>query len=56
MNAAGHANDGVMVLVPLGVAIVIGVILCGGPSEALDAANALLRELVHAAAGLVTTR
>jgi hypothetical protein len=45
-----------MVLVPLGVAIVIGVIVCGGPAEALDAANTLLREIVHTAVGLVTTR
>jgi hypothetical protein len=53
MDAAGYGNDEVMVLLPLGFAIVIGVILCGGPAEALDAANALLREIVHAALGLV---
>jgi hypothetical protein len=53
MNTAGHANDGIMVLVPLAVGVVIAIILFGGPREALDALNAFLREIVHAALGLI---
>jgi len=56
MNTGGDANDGLMVLAPIGIGMVIAVILLGGPAEALDAGNALLHELVHKALELVTTR
>jgi len=36
-----------MVLVPVGVTVVIGVILFGGPAEALEAVNALVREVAQ---------
>ena len=56
MNTGGHANDGPMVLAPIGIGIVIAVILLGGPAEALDTANALLHEIVHKTVDLVTGR
>jgi hypothetical protein len=47
MQTSGHGNDGLMVLVPVGVTVVIGVILFGGPAEALEAVNALVREVAQ---------
>jgi hypothetical protein len=36
-----------MVLLPIGVAIVIAVILFGGPAEALDGVNEFLRDVAR---------
>ncbi|HMF99214.1 MAG TPA: hypothetical protein VKE96_33170 [Vicinamibacterales bacterium] len=56
MNRGGYGNDGLMVLAPIGIGIVIAVMLFGGLAEALDAANAVLHEIVHKTVELVTTR
>jgi hypothetical protein len=55
MQTGGHGNDAVMILVPVGVSIVIGVILFGGPTEALEAANDIVREIVYHATEFVSS-
>ena len=47
MEKSGHGNDGVMVLVPIAVTIVLGVAALGGPSAALDALNRLIGSVAH---------
>ena len=47
MRTSGHGNDAPMVLIPFGVAIVVGVILSGGPTEALEMVNELARLIVQ---------
>jgi hypothetical protein len=46
MNTTGHGNDGLMILMVVGITLAIGVLLFGGPTEALEAMNALLGEIV----------
>ena len=47
MQTSGHGNDGLIILVPAGVLVAVGVILFGGPSEALEAINRIVGELVR---------
>jgi hypothetical protein len=54
MNTGGHGNDGLMTLAPIGIAIIVGVILYGGPTNALEAVNDLIRDIVYLAMDLVT--
>jgi hypothetical protein len=54
MDTGGHGNDALMILVPVGVSIVIGVILFGGPMNALEAVNDLVREIVYYATEFVS--
>jgi hypothetical protein len=54
MNTSGHGNDGLIAFIPLGVAVVIGVILFGGPTDALEASDALVREVVYAARDVIS--
>jgi len=54
MNTSGHGNDGLMILAPVGIAIVVGVILFGGPTNALEAMNNLVRDTVHQVMTLVS--
>jgi hypothetical protein len=54
MDTGGHGNDALMILVPVGVSIVIGVILFGGPAETLEAANDFVREVVYYATEFVS--
>jgi hypothetical protein len=49
MQTSGHGNDSLMILVPVGVSIVVGVILFGGPAETVEAINAMVRDLVSEA-------
>jgi hypothetical protein len=53
MQTGGHGNDAVMVLVPVAVSIVVGIILFGGPENALEAVNTLVREIVYRASELI---
>ena len=55
MQTGGHSNDGLMILVPVGVSIVVGVILFGGPTNALEAVNNLVREIVYQAQTLASS-
>ena len=54
MQTSGHGNDALMVLVPVGVAVVIGVILFGGPTNALEAVNNIVRDVANEAMALVS--
>jgi hypothetical protein len=48
MPRIGHGNDALMMLVPLGV-VIAGVILFGGPMEALEAINYVVRDVASEA-------
>jgi len=54
MNTGGNGNDALMTVVPIIIAIVVGVILYGGPTNALEAANDLVREIVYHVMALVS--
>jgi hypothetical protein len=54
MQTGGHGNDGLMMLVPVGVALVVCVILFGGPMDALEAMNNLVRDVAYGAMTLVS--
>jgi len=54
MNTSGDGNDGLIIFVPLGVMVIVGVILFGGPVAALEAIDALTRDFVHAAMAMVS--
>lgn len=49
MQTSGHGNDVLMILMPVGVLVIVGVILFGGPADALDAVNAIVGEVGRAA-------
>ena len=55
MQTSGHGNDALMILVPVGVVIVVGVILFGGPREAVEAINSIVRDVANDAMTLFST-
>ena len=54
MQTSGHGNDALMILVPVGVAVVVGVILFGGPTNAVEAINNIVRDVANEAMTLVS--
>jgi hypothetical protein len=54
MNTSGHGNDGLMILMVVGITLAIGVLLFGGPVEALEATNDLIGQLVWFARDFVS--
>ncbi len=48
MRTSGYGNDSLMILVPVGVLVTVGIILFGGPVEALNAVNAIVGETARA--------
>ena len=54
MQTSGHGNDALMILVPTGVAVVVGIILFGGPTNALEAVNNIVRNVANEAMALVS--
>lgn len=54
MNTSGHGNDALLILVPIGVSVFAGVVLFGGPSDALEAMNAIVGEVARAAMAFVS--
>ena len=54
MQTSGHGNDALMILVPVGVSFVVGVILFGGPTEAVEAINNIVRDVANEAMTLVS--
>ena len=54
MQTGGHGNDSLMVLAPIGVAVVVGVILFGGPANTVEAINSMVRDLANGAMTLVS--
>ena len=55
MNTGGYGNDSLMTVAPIIIAIVVGVILFGGPTNALEAVDTLVREIVYHAMAAVGT-
>jgi hypothetical protein len=53
MRTGGHGDDSLMVVLPIGVAVVVGVILFGGPTNAVEAINSLVRDLVYEVTALI---
>ena len=49
MNTSGRGNDSVMVLASIGLAVAVTVFLYGGPTNAMEGINNLIRDLVYAA-------
>ena len=54
MQRIGHGPDALMMLVPLGVAVVVCVTLYGGPTEAVEAIHAIVRDVASDAMTLIT--
>jgi hypothetical protein len=54
MDTSGHSNDALMMVVPIGVALIVASILLGGPMEALEVVDALLRDIVGLARDFVS--
>ena len=47
MPTSGYGNDALMILVPVAVTLVVGVTLLGGPTDALETANAIVSEVAY---------
>ena len=54
MQTSGHGNDALMILVPIAVSLVVGAILFGGPAEALEAINNMVRDVASEAMTLAS--
>jgi hypothetical protein len=54
MNTGGYGNDSLMIVAPIVIAIVVGVMLFGGPTNALEAVDTLVREIVYQAMALIS--
>jgi hypothetical protein len=54
MNTGGYGNDSLMIVAPIAIAIVVGVILFGGPTNALEALDAMVREIAYQVMTLVS--
>ena len=48
MDKSGRGNDGLLILVPVGVLAVAGVLFVGGPAEALVAVNEVVGDVADA--------
>jgi hypothetical protein len=55
MNTSGHGYDALMILVPAGVLVIVGIILFGGPVEAFDAVNTFVGETARATMRVVSS-
>ncbi len=53
MRTGGHGNDSLILLVPVGVGVFVGIMLFGGPAEAFSAINAIVGETARATMGIV---
>ena len=49
MQTSGHGNDSWMIFLTIGVTAVVGTILFGGPTDAVEAVNALVGDIVREA-------
>ena len=54
MPRIGHGNDELIMLVPLGIVVVVGVILYGGPMEAFEPINRIVRDVASDAMALAS--
>ena len=54
MQTSGHGNDALLICVPVGVSVIVGIILFGGPANAVAAINSLVRDVAYAAMTMVS--
>ena len=54
MRTSGHGNDSLLILVSVGVSVVVGIIIFGGPTNALEAVNNIVRNVANEAIALVS--
>ena len=54
MRTSGHGNDSLLILVSVGVSVVVGIIIFGGPTNALEAVNNIVRNVANEAMALVS--
>ena len=54
MNTSGHGNDSWMIFLTIAISMVVGTILFGGPTEAVEAVNALVGDFVRGALQVVS--
>lgn len=54
MRTSGYGNDGLMILVPVGASVIIGTVLLGGPTNALEAVDGIVREVIHQMIALIS--
>jgi hypothetical protein len=47
MRTGGYGNDGLIMLIPAGVLVAVGVMLFGGPTETLQALNTMVGDAVR---------
>jgi hypothetical protein len=47
MQTSGNGNDGLMILFSVGVTVVVGVMLFGGPANTVDAINNIVRNVAY---------
>jgi len=43
-----------MILVPVGASVIIGTVLLGGPTNALEAVNGIVRHVIHQMLALIS--
>jgi hypothetical protein len=55
MRTSGYGNDGLIILVPAGVLVFVGVVLYGGPSETLHAINTMVGDTARATMRVVAS-
>lgn len=53
MRTSGSGNDSLMVLVPVGASVLIAIILFGGPANAMEAINNIVRDVAYQAITLI---
>ena len=53
MRTSGHGNDSLIMLVPFGVLVGVGVMLFGGPGETLEVINRIVGDIARGAIGMV---
>jgi hypothetical protein len=54
MNTSGHGNDALLILIPLGVLLAVGVTLFGGPAETLEAVNTFVGDTARVVMGAIS--
>jgi hypothetical protein len=53
MQTSGNGNDGLMILFSVGVTVVVGVMLFGGPANVVEAINNIVRGIAYGAMTMV---
>ena len=55
MRTGGYGNDGLIMLVPVGVLLAVGVMLYGGPTETFHAINTMVGDTARATMRVVAS-